>query len=196
MKKLLAATLLALSLPACANNSAGDYALNRINDFGDILRVNVKAGAGIGVEYEWTRMVGIGLLYEYKCWAAGWGNRELAYWNETILFWGAFVMHHQETINSGPSPYTGSYGWVFEKGGGNLIEMNDPKNPLDMINVRLTAMLGIGADIDLRLGEAVDFVVGIFQFDPSGDDHYYSEMKRVDDGEGQDAPPPKSGKSS
>ena len=183
MKKLLAAALLSIALPSCANTSGADYALNRINDVGDILRFNLKGGAGIGVEYEWTRMAGVGLLYEYKCWAVGWGNRELAYWNESILFWGLLVMHHQETINSGPSPYSGSYGWVFGKEGGNVMEFNDPNNPLDMINTRLTVMAGIGADVDVRVGEAIDFIVGLFQFDPAGDDHHYSEMKRLDERE-------------
>ena len=183
MKKTLAAALLAFSLlPACANTSGSDYALNRINDLGDIARFNLKAGAGIGVEYEWTRMVGVGLLYEYKTWAAGWGNRELAYWNESIMYWGLIAMHHEETINSGLSgPYSGSYGWEFGKEGGNVMQLNDPNNPLDMINVRLTVMAGLGADIDLRLGEAIDFLVGLAQFDPAHDDHHYSEMKRLDE---------------
>ena len=193
MKKTLAAALLSLTLlPACATNSGEDYALNRINDFGDMARFNVKAGAGIGLQYEWTRMVGIGLLYEYKTWAAGWTNRELAYWNQSIFYWGAFVEHYSETINSGITRNTGSYGWVFGKEGGNIIELNDPNNPLDMINVRLNVMLGIGADVDLRVGEAIDFIVGLFQFDPAGDDHHYSEMKRLEEPEEQ-APADKKG---
>jgi hypothetical protein len=183
MKKLLAPALLSLALlPACANTSGSDYALNRINDFGDIVRFNVKAGAGIGVEYEWTRMVGLGLLYEHKCWAAGWGNRELGYWNETIFFWGVVIMHHEETINEGMDGYySGSYGWEFGKEGGNVIQLNDPNNPLDMINARLTVMAGIGADLDVRVGEFFDFLAGLAQFDPAGDDHHYSEMKRTDE---------------
>ncbi|HZM00735.1 MAG TPA: hypothetical protein VFD43_10830 [Planctomycetota bacterium] len=185
MKKLLAATLLAIALPSCAHNAASDYALNRINDLGDAARFSVKAGAGIGIEYEWTRMAGIGLLYEYKCWSAGWSNRELGYWNESIFFWGFIVMHRQEDIHSGsPNPYSGSYGWVFGKEGGNIIELNQPNNPLDMINARLTVMLGLGADLDLRVGEWIDFAVGLFQFDPAGDDHHYSEMRRI---EGEEA---------
>ena len=35
-------------------------------------------------------------------------------------------------------------------------------------------MLGIGFDMELRVGEVVDFVAGIFQFDPAGDDGDYS----------------------
>lgn len=192
MKKLFAAALLSSSLllPACASGEGSDYAMNRVNDFVDILRCNLKAGAGIGVEYEWTRLAGVGVLYEYKVWAAGLANRELAYWNESIFFWGLLVMHHQETINSGIGGYySGSYGWEFGKDGGNLIQLNDPKNPLDMINVRLTVMAGIGADIDLRVGEAIDFVVGLFQFDPADDDKHYSEMKHVDESETENINP-------
>jgi len=191
MKKILAAALLSFSLlPACANTSGSDYALNRLNDVGDILRVNVKAGAGVGLQFEWTRMVGIGVLYEYKTWAAGWSNREMAYWNQSIFYWGLVVQHYSEQINSGIDRNSGSYGWQFNKGGGNVMELNDPDNPLDMINVRLNAMLGIGADIDLRIGEFFDFLVGLAQFDPASDDHEYSEMKRVErEAEEAEAPP-------
>jgi hypothetical protein len=184
MKKTLAAALLSFSLlPACATNSGADYALNRINDLGDLARFNVKAGAGIGVQYEWTRMVGIGILYEYKTWAAGWSNRELAYWNQSIFYWGVFIQHYSETINEGIKRNSGSYGWVCGKEGGSVMELNDPNNPLDMINVRLNVMLGIGADVDLRLGELIDFVAGLFQFDPAHDDHHYSEMKTLEEPE-------------
>jgi hypothetical protein len=193
MKKILAAALLSFSLlPSCANTSGADYAVNRLNDLGDILRVNVKAGAGIGIQYEWTRMVGIGVLYEYKTWAAGWSNREMAYWNQSIFYWGLIVQHYSETILSGIDRNSGSYGWQFGKGGGNVMELNDPDNPLDMINVRLNAMLGIGFDIDVRIGEALDFLVGLAQFDPAHDDRDYSEMRRLEEeaAEAEAAPSP------
>src|SRR6185436_8706748 len=190
MKKTLSAALLSIALlPACANTSGADYALNRINDLGDVLRFNVKAGAGIGLQYEWTRMVGIGVLDEYKTWAAGWSDRELNYWNQSIMYWGLGIQHYSETINSGIKRNSGSYGWVFGKEGGNVIELNDPNNPLDMINARLNVMLGIGADLDVRVGEAFDFLVGLAQFDPAGDDHHYSEMKRLEGSE-EEAPAP------
>ena len=182
MKKILAAALLSLSLlPACANTSGADYAVNRLNDLGDILRVNVKAGAGVGIQYEWTRMVGVGVLYEYKTWAAGWSNREMAYWNQSIWYWGLIVQQFNETIHSGIDRNSGSYGWQFGKGGGNVMLLNDEDNPLDMINVRLNAMLGLGADIDVRIGEALDFLVGLAQFDPAKDDREYSEMRRLEE---------------
>jgi hypothetical protein len=186
MKKLGSCLLSLALLPACANTTASDYFLNRAGDFVDIVRVNVKAGAGIGAKIEYTRILGAGLLYEYNCWAAGLANRELAYWNETIFSWGLFLAHHEETINSGlDGRMSGSYGWVFGKGGGNLIEFADPDNPLDMINMRGQLMLGLGADLDIRVGEAIDFVLGLFQFDPAHDDRNYSEMRRLDEGESE-----------
>ncbi|MHC5211159.1 MAG: hypothetical protein ACYTG2_10615 [Planctomycetota bacterium] len=181
--KTLCACLLSLALlPSCANTTASDYFLNRGGDLVDILRVNVKAGAGAGAKVEWSRFLHGGILYEYKTWAAGLANRELGYWNETVFAWGVYLGYHDETINQGlDGRMSGSYGWVFGKEGGSVIQFPDPNNPLDMLNVRMIAMFGIGFDVDLRVGEGIDFLLGLFQFDPANDDLNYSEMRRLED---------------
>jgi hypothetical protein len=186
MKKTLAAALLSFALlPACANTSASDYLTNRANDVVDILRINFKAGAGIGAKVEWTRFLGLGIEYDYKVWAAGIANRELTYWNASMWSWGLLLNSHDETIHSGLSDgrLSGDYGWQFGKEGGNFINLNDPNNPLDMLNMRYMLMAGIGFDFDIRVGEALDFLVGLFQFDPANDDLEYSELKTIEEPE-------------
>lgn len=184
MKTLCACLLSFALLPACANTTGSDYFMNRGGDLVDIVRFNLKAGAGIGAKWEYSRFLHGGLVYEYKCWAVGLANRELGYWNESILSWGLILGYHDETIHSGlDGRYSGDYGWVFGKEGGNIIQFPDPNNPLDMIAIRGILMVGIGADLDVRVGEALDFALGLFQFDPANDDRNYSEMRRLEEEE-------------
>jgi hypothetical protein len=153
-----------------------------LGDLIDIVRFNGKAGLGIGAKWEYSRFLHGGFVYERKVWAAGLANRELAAWNESVWSWGLVIGHYSETIHQGiDGRYTGNYGWVFGQEGGNLIQFNDPNNPLDMLAVRGTLMLFLGLDLDIRAGEAIDFVAGIFGFDPAGDDRKYSEMKRLEE---------------
>jgi hypothetical protein len=184
MKKLCACLLSLALLPACANTTASDYFMNRGGDFVDMLRLNAKAGAGIGVKVEWTRFLHLGFVYEHSVWAAGLANRELGYWNESIVSWGLLLGHHQETINSGlDGKMSGSYGWVFGKDGGNVMQFPEADNPLDMLNLRMIWMIGLGLDADIRVGEGLDFILGLFQFDPANDDLDYSEMRRIEEEE-------------
>ena len=183
MKKMLAACLLSAALlPACASQTMGDYMLNRGGDLVDILRVNVKAGKGIGAKVEWTRMLHGGILWEQDVWAAGLANRELTRWQESVFSWGVLLGYHDEKdvrgVRPGMNRYSGSYGWTFFQNGGNAFEAAEPNNPLDLLTFRAELMLGVGIDLEVRVGEIVDFLVGIFQFDPAGDDHVYSAMEQ------------------
>lgn len=182
--KTLATCLLSLALlPACATQTMGDYLQNRGGDLVDVLRVNVKAGRGIGAKIEYTRMLHLGFGWEQNVWAAGLGNREVTRWQQSLVTWGLLLGYHDERevrgIESSMNTYSGSYGWTFFQGGGNAFAAADPSNPLDLLTFRGSIMLGIGADVEVRVGEIVDFVVGIFQFDPAGDDHVYSALERA-----------------
>jgi hypothetical protein len=178
MKKLgllLAAPL----LTACASTSAGDYFINRGADLVDILRMHVAAGMGVAVKAEATRFIHLGIVWEDDCWAWGLANREVCKWNESIWSWGLLVGHWDEesVVGTSDGRVSGSYGWVFgEKGNG--FQMADEHNMLDVLTFRGTLMLGIGIDLEIRVGEVLDFVAGIFQFDPAGDDIQASKMKK------------------
>jgi len=178
MKKL--GLLLALPLlTACASTSAGDYFINRGADLVDILRLHVAAGKGVAVKLDATRFITAGITWEDDVWAWGLATRELTKWQESVFSWGILVGYHDEKSIVGTSEgrLSGSYGWQFgEKGNG--FQMADPDNMLDVLTFRGTVMLGLGVDLEVRLGEIIDFLAGIFQFDPAGDDIAASKMKQ------------------
>jgi len=182
MKTLAALALSLALLPACASSTAGDYFVNRGGDLVDIVRLHVAFGKAASVKVEATRMLHLGIGWEQDVWAWGLANREVGRWQESIFTWGLILGHHDERMIKGidNNRLTGSYGWTFGKGGGNVFEVSDRDNWLDLLTLRATLMLGIGADAELRVGEAIDFLCGIFQFDPSGDDKAYSQMKKVE----------------
>ena len=168
MRSVLASLLALALLPACASN---DYLNNRGADFVDILRGKVMFGPGIGLKGEATRVIHAGILYNHNSFAAGLGNRELGVWRESAFSWGLIVGHHEE-IDTNPIPYlSGSYGWNFSGDeGGGVFETSGYGGALDLLTFRATAMLVVGIDLEVRVGEVLDFLAGIFQFDPSGDD--------------------------
>ena len=176
MKKL--ALILALTLlPACATTSAGDYFVNRGADLVDILRIHGAAGRAFVAKADVFRMIHLGIGWEGNAYAWGLANREVTGWREKVFTWGLFLGHHQETITgTSENRVSGSYGWTFgEKGNG--FQVADPGNWLDILSVRGTAMVGIGLDVEVRVGEVIDFLAGIFQFDPAGDDVAVSKMR-------------------
>jgi hypothetical protein len=178
MKKLGSLLLTLSLLPACATTSAGDYFVNRGGDLVDIVRLHIAAGKGASAKLEVTRFIHAGIGWESDVWAWGLANREVTKWRESVFTWGVLLGHHEERsiIGTSEGRVSGSYGWVFgEKG--NAFQMADENNPLDMLTVRGTLMLGLGVDVEVRVGEVIDFVAGIFQFDPAGDDLAVSKMK-------------------
>jgi hypothetical protein len=180
MKKfalILALTLLPALLPACASTSAGDYFTNRGADLVDILRIHGAAGRAVAVKVDAFRMFHFGIGWEGNAYAWGLANREVTGWREKVFTWGVLLGHHSEEINgTSENRVSGSYGWTFgEKGNG--FQVADPGNWLDLLSVRGTAMVGIGLDVELRFGEVIDFLAGIFQFDPAGDDVAVSKMR-------------------
>ena len=180
MKKLAA---LLLSIPlftSCATTTAGDYFVNRGGDLVDIVRLHFMFGMGAAVKLEATRFLHAGITWEDEVWAWGLANREVTKWQESIFSWGLILGHHEEKAVVGTSEgrVSGSYGWTFGGEKGNGFELADEENMLDVLTFRATGMLGIGIDFELRLGEVIDFVAGIFQFDPAGDDIAASKLKK------------------
>jgi hypothetical protein len=178
MKKL--GLLLALPLlAACSSTSAGDYFVNRGADLVDILRVHVAAGKCVAIEVDATRFMSLGITWEDDVWCWGLATREVTKWNESVFAWGLLLGYHDEksVVGTSDGRVSGSYGWTFgDKGNG--FRMADENNMLDVLTFRGTLMLGIGMDLELRVGEVLDFIAGIFQFDPAGDDIKASEMKK------------------
>jgi len=181
--KRFAACLLALALlPACA--SRNNYMLNRGADLADVFRGHVMFGPGFAAQVELTRVLSLGVTYERNVFAWGLANRELASWRETIFGWGVLVGHHHEESVAPLDSISGSYGWEFGESAGGSFVAPSGSTGLDLLTFRATFMAVVGLDLEFRLGEAFDFAVGLFQFDPSGDDLDYQSMDRR-------APPPR-----
>ena len=172
--KPFAAILLALVLlPACAAPEGNNYFVNRAADFGDMARFNVQVGKGAAIKLEITRVLHFGLgWFDGRAW--GWANREWAGWDYKYTDWGLLVGLYDE-INTSPMEYLqGSYGYRFERGGGTRFQ--ETNNHLELLNSRIKLCIFLGLDFELRSGEVIDFLAGIFGFDPSGDDGVYTEM--------------------
>lgn len=180
--RILSACLFAVLLvaPGCA--SGRNYAVNRGADLVDILRLHVMAGPGIGVKAEATRLIHAGILFEQSCFAWGLHNRAVSPWKESVFSWGLVVGYHDETVERIPV-LSGDYGWRFDnEGEGGVFQAADPSGnlTLDLLTFRGAVMLLVGIDLEVRVGEVLDFVAGIFQFDPSGDDVDVEAMREPD----------------
>ena len=168
--KLLAACVLSLALlPACASSGTAHYFSNRGGDLVDIVRGHLILGPAIGARVEVTRMASLGYVWEDRAWAGGLHNRAVGQWHESIASWGLIVGQHDERAMEGIPAVSGDYGWF---GGEHSVgySSTQPDNPLDLLTVRGTVALILGADLELRVGEAVDFLFGLFTIDPAGDD--------------------------
>lgn len=175
MRAFAVACLVTLALlPGCATRNK--YLVNRGGDLADVIRIHGMFGPGIGLKAEVTRMLQFGFMFEYNAMAAGLHNRALGTWRETVVSWGVLVGHHSETTHGIPT-LSGDYGWRFDEGGHFETTAG---SGLDLITLRATGMFILGLDFELRLGELFDFVAGIFQFDPAGDDIDPALLKTAD----------------
>lgn len=166
MRALAVACLVTLALlPGC--NMRNKYLVNRGGDLADIVRGHVMFGPGIAAKVEVTRLLQFGFALEHSVVAAGIHNRAIGAWRENVVSWGLLIGHHHEETTGVPR-VTGSYGWTFGDSGDRF--ETAAGTTLDLITLRVTGMFLLGLDFELRLGEVFDFVAGIFQFDPSGDD--------------------------
>lgn len=184
----LALCLLGLALlPACATRN--DYLLNRGGDLADILRLHVMAGPGVAAQLEVTRALSLGFTYEKDVYAAGLANRELGAWQESVVGWGLIMGRHDESISDPIGPISGSYGWTFEREG-SAFQMAEQSNALDLLTIRGTAMVLLGIDVEVRLGELIDFVGGLFLIDLANDDSRYEGMRDAEGRPARDVPVP------
>jgi len=161
------ALLALLLLPACQSQDV--YFQNRWNDVTDVVRVHIIAGQAFGAQVEATRFLSLGWTTEKNAWCAGWGNRKFSKWHETVSTWGLILGRHEEQKVVGIPTVSGTYGWRFGKGWPKW-EAGKNQYFMDWFTVRGTVAVIIGADLELRLGEVVDFIGGIFTWDPSHDD--------------------------
>lgn len=184
----LALCLLGLALlPACATRN--DYLLNRGGDLADILRLHFMAGPGVAVQGEVTRALSLGFTYEQDVYAAGLANREVGVWQESVVGWGLIMGRHDETVTAPIGPISGSYGWTFGREG-SAFQMAEQSNALDLLTIRGTVMVLLGVDVEVRLGELIDFCGGLFLLDLANDDARYEGMRDSEGRRARDVPVP------
>lgn len=174
-------------LGACADVET--YAERRAWDASDVVRAHVMAGTGLDLKVEATRFVACGGgAYTADAW--GYANRQLGAWRETIADFALFLpqpgfaanLHHESNL-VGVKRVSGSYEMEADGFGsgskhgscatGNQAHagyQSDDPCPLDWLTVRVTAFCFVGFDLELRLGEVVDFLGGVAGLDLSGDD--------------------------
>lgn len=160
---VFAAVLLALS--ACA--PLADYASDRGGDAADMLRFHVMAGFGADAMLEATRALRLGAgLYEAQC--AGLHRRAFGTWHERVEEGGAFFVHGRLESVTGIPRVSGSYGTLPPWGPARLLQPDETW--VDLFVLRATAMAGLGIDVEVRLGQVLDFLGGLFLWDPAQDD--------------------------
>jgi len=152
-------------LAACA--PLADYAHDRGADAVDILRGHVMIGFGADGMLEATRGLRLGAgMYDAQC--AGLHNRALGTWTERVEEGGALFVHGRYEKVQGIPRVSGSYGTVPSWGSSRLLQPDETW--VDLFVFRVTAMAGVGLDVELRLGQLVDFLGGLLLWDPAQDD--------------------------
>jgi hypothetical protein len=156
---------LLLALPGCA--AVGDWVHDRGADAADVLRGHVMIGFGVDLMVEVTRALRLGAgYYEAEC--AGLHNRALGTWSERIEEGGVAFLHGRFEHVSGIPRVSGSYGTVPPWGAPRLLQPDETW--VDLFVVRATAFAGLGIDLELRLGQLLDLLGGLFLWDPAHDD--------------------------
>ena len=159
---VLALTALVLTTACSTGNN---YLVNRGEDFTDIIRIKGMAGKGAGVKIDFTQFLHLGVMWEDDVSAAGWANRSGDTWDEDSMSWG--LLYGKEDVTTrGVSKYAGNYGW----NGSEFMWANPENKFVDTLMIRGQIMLGLGLDLQVRTGEIIDFIGGIFVLDPSRDD--------------------------
>ena len=160
-------SVLALLAVTAGCSTGTSYLRNRGEDFTDIVRAKVMWGPGAGIKLGFTQYLHLGYLRAENVSNWGWANRSADSWKESDTQWGLIVGRNDEKT-TGVTRYAGTYGWRFSPFG------FDPEQPgnwfVDSLQARVAIMAYGGVDLQLRMGEILDFVVGIFVLDPSGDD--------------------------
>jgi hypothetical protein len=171
-RRVLHVALLAALLACCGCASVGQYFARRGADAADILRLKGMAGLGIDAKVEVTHFLSLGGGIYYAA-AIGIDTRRAGGWEEVVVDFGipGNTLRRQTGYDGGPAVHT------YEFALGSLI-FGLPGDPYvtnetgfaEWLNLRAIAFLFLGADVELRGGELLDFFAGIVGADPSGDD--------------------------
>jgi hypothetical protein len=168
---LLVVMVIAIApIGACAGT--GQYLQDRGADLSDIVRFQLIGSVGVSAKIEATQFVALG-AGAYKGYAVGFANRECGAWHAGAVDLGLppYLNVHRERYPGECLPmFSGSYNFNLLGEPGPEYE-HDSALPSDWASLRVTAVLFVGADFQLRLNQVYDFFAGIFAADPLSDDH-------------------------
>ncbi len=143
-----------------------DYGRARVLDLSDIVALRIGVGPGLLVQARATRYVALGVGsigpahvfsggFRPECYFLGWNGREGGVWIERRTEYGISTFYGCEATG--------------ESQAGNVTRFGlDGRRTFDVGAEAYLALVGLA--VDARVEEALDFVAGIFGFDPEGDD--------------------------
>ena len=148
--------------------------MQRADDFGDTARFKLMGGIGLGIQAEVTRAIIFGAGY-YEVDSFGFANRSFGIWHERVREGGVFAGFHREDVSEGRDYYRGNYGFNASPEG--RYSFHEEESGCDFWNLRATIhLVVVGADLELRLGQILDFITGIFGYDMARDDYDFKAV--------------------
>jgi len=161
-------------LPLLFLCSCSSYFMQRADDFGDTARFKLMGGIGLGIQAEVTRAIIFGAGY-YEVDSFGFANRSFGIWHERVREGGVFAGFHREDVSEGRDYYRGNYGFNASPEG--RYSFHEEESGCDFWNLRATIhLVVVGADLELRLGQILDFITGIFGYDMARDDYDFEAV--------------------
>jgi hypothetical protein len=175
-----AALLLAAALACSSCTASPSWGKDRLLDLTDIVDLRYGTGLGLGVQADALLLLGTGVGYSDVSWSRAWygrhavdvGSRKFVgavlysafgdyeYPGDAARTWCNVLLLNIASI--GPAQASGDENW-FERDQGPPI--------LERLRCGATLFLpGVHGGLYLNVGEAVDFLLGVFFLDPCTDD--------------------------
>jgi len=173
--------LLAAALAGAGCTTSSAWGTDRLLDLTDVVDVRYGTGVGLGVQLDATMLFGTGLGWSTVDWTRVWFGRHAVDTSQTEFFGIVLSSALGGLICGPPDPAHGWYDMLFvnismlgalDRGSDDHWFLHDDGPPfIDQLRFGGTVFLpGVHGGLYLNVGEAFDFVLGIFFLDPAGDD--------------------------
>ncbi len=174
---------------SCAHLMA--YGEDRVRDISDVIDVRYGTGFGLGVSVQWTELLGTGLGCSTEWYQRQWYGRKSievrdGLFAQALIFGvdGDYVRREAQGANYWECmSSTGNTTWfifrltgISREGWGNEEWFTKPGGvapSAEFARIGGAVFLpGVNGGIYVNLGEVIDFVSGLFGYDPMNDDDY------------------------
>jgi hypothetical protein len=185
------AVLVAAALVLVGCQATETYLVNRGLDASDMVRAQVMAGPGVDVKLEVTHFVGLGFGF-YDASACGLGTRHVGCWEESVEDFGFWINRdHHKLVTDGAEPSRMlrlDPNWIWDHDEPFYVVTEDGFLP--WLSARACLFLFVGAEVEVRGGEILDFAAGLVGLDPSHDDRPRPSAEPVASGVARSASEP------